>query len=101
MVMAQVHSVAHISIPTCFLCFANNLYMSPLTCIAGMQDCDEFTESPTPTDQSTKSTSTISAGVIAAIIVSFLVMIAMTGVMVLILFHYRKTKQLRFNNPSQ
>ena len=88
--------------------------MSFLHCslLAEIRDCGEsiespvptepFIESPIPSESFTKSTSTISASVIAAIIMSFLVMIAMAGVIVLILFYCRKTKQLKeYYNPSE
>jgi hypothetical protein len=59
-------------------------------------------ETPSPSESSTKSTSTITGGVIAALIMSVVVVIAMMGVIVLILFYCRKTKQLKkYFNPSQ
>ena len=83
----------NLSLCHCFLFIAG---------MRGIRDCGGSTESPIATKPSTKSTSTLSAGVIAAIIMSFLVIIAMTGVMVLILLHCRKTKQLNENdNLSQ
>ena len=68
--------------------------------LEGKRNCTGSDDTPLPTELSANSN--VTAGIIAAIAMSMIVVIAMIGMIVLILFYFRKTKQLKvLDNVSQ